>query len=103
LTTSAQHEEQRNYHAAHVCLSRCAKNLAGRSNRRDQDTEAGKTEAFVTWSDADVRHYYNRWPLGTRERIVIDVYLFTGLRGDAASFGPADVTEHMQERIGPDG
>jgi hypothetical protein len=36
-----------------------------------------KTEGFVTWSDADVRHYYNRWPLGTRERIMIDVYPFT--------------------------
>jgi integrase len=63
-----------------------------------------KTEGFVTWSDADVRRYYKRWPLGTRERIMIDVYLFTGFRrGDAASFGPADVTEHVQERIGPDG
>src|ERR1700704_40830 len=63
-----------------------------------------KTEGFVTWSDADVRRYYKRWPLGTRERIMIDVYLFTGFRrGDAASFGPADVTEHLQERIGPDG
>ena len=59
-----------------------------------------KTEGFVTWSDADVRRYYKRWPLGTRERIMIDVYLFTGFRrGDAASFGPADVTEHMQERM----
>ena len=63
-----------------------------------------KTEGFVTWSDADVRRYYKRWPLGTRERIMIDVYLFTGFRrGDAASFGPADVTEQEQERIGPDG
>ena len=35
---------------------------------------------------------------------MIDVYLFTGFqRGDAASFGPADVTEQVQERIGPDG
>jgi integrase len=63
-----------------------------------------KTEGFVTWSDADVRRYYKRWPLGTRERIMIDVYLFTGFRrGDAASFGSADVTEQVQERIGPDG
>ncbi|CCD90466.1 putative phage integrase/recombinase [Bradyrhizobium sp. ORS 375] len=63
-----------------------------------------KTEGFVTWSDADVRRYYKRWPLGTRERVMIDVYLFTGFRrGDAASFGPADVTEQVQERIGPDG
>jgi hypothetical protein len=62
-----------------------------------------KTEGFVTWSDADVRHYYNRWPLGARERIMIDVYLFTGFRrGDAASFGPVDMTVHVQERIGPD-
>jgi cytochrome c oxidase assembly protein Cox11 len=51
-----------------------------------------------------VRRYYKRWPLGTRERIMIDVYLFTGFRrGDAASFGPADVTEQVQERIGLDG
>src|SRR5579872_2770503 len=39
-----------------------------------------KTEGFVTWSDADVHRYYKRWPLGTRERVMIDVYLFTGFR-----------------------
>jgi integrase len=63
-----------------------------------------KTERFVTWSDADVRRYYKRWPLGTRERVMIDVYLFTGFRrGDAASFGPADVTQQVQQWIGTDG
>src|SRR3954466_14564536 len=34
-----------------------------------------KTQGFVTWSDADVRRYYKRWPLGTRERVMNDVYL----------------------------
>jgi site-specific recombinase XerC len=37
-----------------------------------------KTEGFVTWSDGDVRRYYKRWPLGTRGRIMIDVYLAFG-------------------------
>jgi hypothetical protein len=40
-------------------------------------------------------------PLGAREPVVIDAHLFTGFRrGDPASFGSADVTEEVQERIG---
>ena len=37
---------------------------------------------------ADVVAYHKRWPIGTRQRVWIDVLLFTGLRrGDAARVG----------------
>lgn len=43
---------------------------------------------FVAWTEDDVDHYYARWPLGTKERVWIDVLLFTGLRrGDAVRLG----------------
>lgn len=47
---------------------------------------AGK--GFVAWSEADVEAYEARWPLGTKERVWLDVLLYTGLRrGDAVLLG----------------
>lgn len=51
-----------------------------------------KTGGFLVWSDEDLTAYEQRWPLGTRERVMLDVFLYTGLRrGDAARVGPAHV------------
>ena len=45
-----------------------------------------KTEGFTPWTMDDVERYRERWPLGTRERVAIEVLLNTGLRrGDAAT------------------
>ena len=47
-----------------------------------------KGPGFPVWSEADVEAYYNRWPLGTKERVWLDVLLFTGLRrGDVVVIG----------------
>ena len=47
-----------------------------------------KGPGFPVWTEADVEAYYNRWPLGTKERVWLDVLLFTGLRrGDVVAIG----------------
>ncbi|WP_412058281.1 tyrosine-type recombinase/integrase [Bartonella sp. DGB2] len=51
-------------------------------------------EGFAIWLEDDIDKYYQRWPLGTHERVWIDVLLYTGLRrGDAVRIGWKDVTD----------
>jgi|tagenome__1003787_1003787.scaffolds.fasta_scaffold20988526_12 integrase len=51
-----------------------------------------KTQGFLPWSYEDILAYENHWPLGTRQRVMLDVYCYTGLRrGDAARVGPGHV------------
>jgi integrase len=43
---------------------------------------------FRAWTEDDVVAYERRWPLGTRQRVWLDVLLYTGLRrGDAVRLG----------------
>lgn len=47
-----------------------------------------KTKGFPVWTEGDLEKFEKRWPIGTRERVMFDVYLYTGLRrGDAARLG----------------
>lgn len=47
-----------------------------------------KTKGFPVWTEEDLERFERRWPIGTRERVMFDVYLYTGLRrGDAAKLG----------------
>lgn len=47
-----------------------------------------KTKGFPVWDDEDVAKFEARWPIGTRERVMFDVFRYTGLRrGDAAKLG----------------
>jgi integrase len=47
-----------------------------------------KGKGFPIWSEEEVDRYYDRWPIGTKERVWIDVLLYTGMRrGDAVQFG----------------
>lgn len=44
------------------------------------------------WNDEDIAKYEARWARGTRERVMFDVFIYTGLRiGDAAVAGPRHV------------
>jgi integrase len=53
-----------------------------------------KTDGFHTWTDQELERFEAHWPLGTRERLAYAVMLYTGLRrGDAATLGPAHVTD----------
>jgi integrase len=45
-------------------------------------------DGHLAWPIELIEQYEERWPLGTRQRLVFDVYLYVGLRrGDAARLG----------------
>lgn len=47
-----------------------------------------KTKGFPVWEEDEIIQFEQRWPRGTRERVMFDIYCYTGLRrGDAASLG----------------
>jgi integrase len=53
------------------------------------------SEGFVPWIE-DVAAYEKCWPIGTRERVWLDVLLYTGLRrGDAVRLG----RQHIRDGI----
>jgi integrase len=63
---------------------------------------------FPVWTEDDVERYQKKWPLGTKERVWLDVLLYTGLRrGDAVRLGRQHIrdgiatlkTEKSQEEI----
>lgn len=57
-----------------------------------------RNAGFAPWTHDDVDAYYKRWPLGTPQRVWIDVLLYTGLRrGDAADVGPKHVKDGLIE------
>jgi integrase len=56
-----------------------------------------KTEGFKVWTEDDIAAYEKRWPIGTRQRVWLDVLVYTGLRrGDAVRFG----RQHIRNGIG---
>jgi integrase len=64
---------------------------AGVSNPRRR-TSPG----FPAWTENDVARYQARWPIGTRERVWLDILLYTGLRrGDAVRLG----RQHVRDGI----
>jgi integrase len=53
-------------------------------------------EGFPVWTEDDVERYQKKWPLGTKERVWLDVLLYTGLRrGDAVKIG----RQHVKDGI----
>ena len=47
-----------------------------------------KIKGFPIWSEEAIAAYETRWPVGTRQRVWLDVLLYTGLRrGDAVLLG----------------
>ena len=59
---------------------------------------------FHTWTEDEVARFEVRWPLGTRERLALDLLLYTGLRrGDAARVGRPHVRNgRIRDRDGED-
>jgi integrase len=48
------------------------------------------------WTEDDVEAYETRWPIGTRQRVWLDVLLYTGLRrGDAVQLGRQHVRDDV--------
>ena len=53
-----------------------------------------KTPGFAPWTEEDVARYRTRWPLGTRQRVALEVFFNTGLRrGDAVRLGRQHVKD----------
>jgi integrase len=53
-----------------------------------------KGGGFPVWTEDDVVRYEARWPIGTKERVWLDVLLYTGLRrGDAVQLGRQHVRD----------
>lgn len=61
-----------------------------------ENPEANKGHGFRPWTEDDVMAYETRWPIGTRQRVWVDVLLYTGLRrGDAVRLG----RQHVRDGI----
>jgi integrase len=61
------------------------------------DPPRRKSGGFPAWTEEQVAAYELRWPIGTRQRVWLDVLLFTGLRrGDAVRFG----RQHIRDGVG---
>lgn len=67
-----------------------------------------KGKGFPAWTEQDVERYETKWPVGIRQRVWLDVLLYTGLRrGDAVRLGRQHVrdgvatirTEKSQESV----
>jgi integrase len=57
-----------------------------------RDPAMPKTDGFVPWEEKDVALYRERWPIGTRRRVWLEVLIGTGLRrGDAVMLGKQHV------------
>lgn len=55
-----------------------------------------KGPGFRPWTEDDVTAYEKRWPIGTRQRVWLDVLLYTGLRrGDAVRLGRQHVRDNV--------
>ena len=53
-----------------------------------------KGAGFIPWTEENVTAYEARWPIGTRQRVWLDVLLYTGLRrGDAVRLGRQHVRD----------
>lgn len=55
-----------------------------------------KTGGFTPWTEEDIATYERRWPIGTRQRVWLDVLAYTGLRrGDVVRLG----RQHVRDGI----
>jgi integrase len=51
-------------------------------------------DGFHTWIEQEIQHFEERWPIGTRERLALDLVLYTGLsRGDVVRLGRQHVSD----------
>jgi integrase len=56
-----------------------------------------KGDGFIPWTEEHVAMYQRQWPIGTRQRVWLDVLLYSGLRrGDAVRYG----RQHIHNGVG---
>ena len=93
------------YASAGPAFSRCHARAVSLGERRAQfvkiDPTAGidnperrKGDGFIPWTEEHVAAYKSRWQIGTRQRVWLDLLLYTGLRrGDAVRLGRQHVRD----------
>ena len=55
-----------------------------------------KTKGYTPWTMDDITAYRRRWPLGTRERLALEILINTGFRrGDAVRVG----RQHLKNKV----
>lgn len=64
-----------------------------------------KTGGFHTWTEEEIAQYQKRHPLGTKARLALEIFLWTGQRrGDASTFGRRHLRggkmKYKQEKTG---
>ena len=64
-----------------------------------------KGGSWRSWTDDEIRAFEDRWPLGTRERLIFDLALYTGQRrGDLVTMTRHHITDNVmgvvQEKTG---
>lgn len=70
-----------------------------RNYRQDDPSRAVKplknrTDGFYTWSEDDIEVFGKRWPVGTRERLAVDLLLYTAQRsGDVRVMGRQNIRD----------
>src|SRR6476620_8657470 len=63
-----------------------------------KNPKPSRTGGYRPWTEEDVAAYEKRWPVGTRQRVWLDVLLYTGLRrGDAVRLGRQPVRDGIAE------
>ena len=56
-------------------------------------TTTPKTDGFHAWTEDEIARFEARWPVGTRERLALALFIYTGLRrGDIARLGPQHIS-----------
>ena len=84
-------------HARPVPMGRKSGARQGRSDRWRREPATTKGDGFIPWTEEHVAAYERRWPIGTRQRVWLDVLIYTGLRrGDAVRLG----RQHVRNGIG---
>jgi len=119
VLASAGHVQATKITSAHIAASRDSRSATPMHARHFVDTMRGlwafeaqhvktdptlgvkypklpKTGGFTPWSEDDIAAYERRWPLGTRQRVWLDVLAYTGLRrGDVVQLG----RQHLRDNV----
>jgi integrase len=78
-----------------IFLNQCAGSSSGLLIPRaaSWSPSGSNKDGFHTWKNEEIELFEKRWPIGTRERLALDLLLYTGLsRGDVVRLGRQHVT-----------
>lgn len=75
-------------------------NLA-RTNPVDQAAQITVPKGgFHTWTEGEIEQYRGHWPMGTKARLALEIFLWTAQRkGDASKFGRKHLTDGCIEVV----